>query len=666
MAPVTHHEAFENGPRAEWIKPMNEITNVRPAQVTEPVSEGQPFLLTASIRQRARSICDAGGLEMALANGSLPKRIETTLSEAVVLGLLKQGVSTYFAIFGHGSTDLGEVLRIYTEEGVTRTINCRNEVAMAHAATALRWAYGETAAVVTSIGPGAMQAMAGSLAAASNGVGVYHIYGDETTYGEGYNMQQIPKPDQGLYGRITADFGRSYVLHTPQATREAMRQGSLRVFHPFKAAPFFLMLPINVQPARFELNIAALPDRPRNVAQAPAGRDVIEDAAAEIRRASRVVIKAGGGTRGHDEAIRRLAAAAGATVILSPGSTGVLPDADPRNMHVAGSKGSISGNYAMANADLIIVAGSRAVCQADCSGTGYKSASHIVNINADMADALHYNRTTALIGDIGVIASALSDVLERDKAHLAAKSAWLASCAAKKEEWRLFKAERYAAPALFDEAQQRSGLPQPAAIKIVADFAKSIKALKFFDAGDVQANGFQIVEDDNTGETLTETGASYMGFASSALLANAGTRSPRYAIAFSGDGSFMMNPQILIDAVAHNVRAMLVIFDNRRMAAITGLQHAQYNREFRTNDDVVVDYVQLAAAVTGVKAVYGGTDKNALEAALKDAYAHDGLSVVHVPVYAGEDPLAGLGAWGNWNVGNWCEDVQDAYIQQEI
>jgi 3D-(3,5/4)-trihydroxycyclohexane-1,2-dione acylhydrolase (decyclizing) len=131
----------------------------------------------AEARARAKAIAQAGGLEQALAKGSVPKLIDCTLSEALVLGLLKQGVRKYFAIFGHGSTDLGDVLRVYEEEGATRTINCRNEVEMAHAATALRWQYGETSAVVTSIGPGALQAMAGSLAAASNGVGVYHIYG---------------------------------------------------------------------------------------------------------------------------------------------------------------------------------------------------------------------------------------------------------------------------------------------------------------------------------------------------------------------------------------------------------------------------------------------------------------------------------------------------------
>src|ERR1700704_834198 len=245
----------------------------------------------ADMRARAKAIAQAGGVEQALAKG-LPKLIECTLSEALVLGLLKQGVRKYFAIFGHGSTDLGDVLRVYEEEGATRTINCRNEVEMAHAATALRWQYGEIPAVVTSIGPGAMQAYAGALAAASNGVGVYHIYGDETTFGEGYNMQQVPKEEQGLFGQMTAIMGRSYVLHTPQAVRDALRRGALTVHHPYRAGPFFLLLPLNTQPARLTLNLAALPDRPALPKLAPASDDAIQAAAQLIAGARRVAIKA--------------------------------------------------------------------------------------------------------------------------------------------------------------------------------------------------------------------------------------------------------------------------------------------------------------------------------------------------------------------------------------
>src|SRR5262249_2544761 len=147
--------------------------------------------------------------------------------------------------------------------------------------------------------------------------------------------------------------------------------------------------------------------------------------------------------------------------------------------------------------------------------------------NGDLADALHYNRTLALIGDISAVTDRLAAKLEKSPLH-ADKKPWLKACAEKKAEWSAYKLMRFQGSSLRDEVWQKPVLPQPAAIKIVADFAREIGAAKFFDAGDVQANGFQIVEDDRTGDTFTESGASYMGFAPSALLASALADKPRY------------------------------------------------------------------------------------------------------------------------------------------
>jgi 3D-(3,5/4)-trihydroxycyclohexane-1,2-dione acylhydrolase (decyclizing) len=102
----------------------------------------------------------------ALMTGSLTSHLDLTLSEALVLGLLRQGVKTYLTVFGHGSTEVGEVLRIYQEAGLVKVYGVRSEIEASHAATALRWVTGEKAAVVTSIGPGALQALAASLAPA--------------------------------------------------------------------------------------------------------------------------------------------------------------------------------------------------------------------------------------------------------------------------------------------------------------------------------------------------------------------------------------------------------------------------------------------------------------------------------------------------------------------
>jgi 3D-(3,5/4)-trihydroxycyclohexane-1,2-dione acylhydrolase (decyclizing) len=536
---------------------------------------------------------------------------------------------------------------------------------MAHAATAYAWVYGKTPAVVTSIGPGGLQAMAGSLAAASNGVGVYHIYGDETTCGEGYNMQQIPKPEQGIFGKMGAFMGQSHTLHTPGSLRECMRRGTACVHHPYKAGPFFVMLPINTQPQHTSINLATLPPRQSVQALVPAHDAVFDEAVYFMRSNTKVVIKAGGGTRANHEALRRFAVKCGLPVVLSPGSTGVLMDAHVQNMHVGGSKGSISGNYAMQEAEAVIVIGSRGVCQADCSGVGYPNSHTVLNINGDLDDLAHYANTIALPGDITAVLDHLMSALGDDTGADNRKD-WLRSCAAKKEEWSEFKKARINAEPLADEVWQQPVLTQPAALHTVSSFANKVGAIKFFDAGDVQANGFQIVEDDAPGQTFTETGASFMGFSGSALLGAAYVNDAKYGIAFTGDGSFMMNPQILIDGVEHGVRGMIALFDNRRMAAITGLQYDQYGKEFKTNDSVAVDYVAMAGSVNGVKALHAGFTKASLNAALSDAFAHDGLSLIHIPVYSGRDPIAGMGAYGSWNVGNWVDDVQAAYLQSKI
>ena len=606
----------------------------------------------------------AGGVDR-LATPENSGVIDLTLSEALVVAMLKQGVTQFYAIFGHGSTDLGEVLRIYDEVGAVTVVNCRNEVEMAHAATAYAWVHGKTPAVITSIGPGGLQAMAGSLAAASNGVGVYHIYGDETTNGEGYNMQQIPKPEQGIFGKMGALMGQSYTLHTPGALRECMRRGTACVHHPYKAGPFFIMLPINTQPQKTQVNLATLPPAQSLPAQAPADDSAFDEAVAFMRSHAKVVVKAGGGTRAHYKAVRAFAQAAGLPVVLSPGSSGVMMDGHAQNMHVGGSKGSISGNYAMQEAEAVIVIGSRGVCQADCSGVGYPNASAVLNINGDLDDLAHYANTTVLPGDISAVLGRLMAALG-DDTGLENRKGWLRDCAAKKDEWSAFKKARLETAPMADKVWQQPVLTEPAAIHTVSSFANAKGAIKFFDAGDVQANGFQIVEDDAPGQTFTETGASFMGFSGSALLGSAYVKDAKYGIAFTGDGSFMMNPQILIDGVEHGVRGMIALFDNRRMAAITGLQYDQYGKEFKTNDSVPVDYVAMAGSVTGVKAVHAGHDKASLEKALAEAFAHDGLSLVHIPVYSGRDPMAGMGAYGSWNVGNWVDDVQAAYVQSKI
>ncbi len=577
-----------------------------------------------------------------------------------MLGLLRQQVSRFLCVFGHGSTEMGEVLRVYASAGLVRVCGLRSEI---EAAAALRWVTGEKAAVVTSIGPGALQAMAASIAPASDGLGVWYLCGDETTEDEGFNMQQIPRHDQNSFLKLFSAMGRAYSLHTPLALSTALRRGLNTVDAPHRAAPFYLLLPMNTQCAllpHFNLDELPVGAPPRLGAAADDGAYL--KAAEALAQAKRVVVRVGGGGREAGPELLKFLEMADAVAVLSPLVSGVIPYEHPRNMTVGGSKGSISGNYAMEHADLLVAVGTRFVCQSDCSRTAYPQVQQVIHLNADPESATHYGKTIALVGDVRLTLQKLIEAMKQRGALVTWSetnpSPWLIECSAQRQDWEAFKAKRYSAPTLHDEAWGEEVLTQPAAIKTAADWARANDVVTFFDSGDVQANGFQIVEDDRLGRTFTETGASYMGWAISALLATAVTAKPFYGLAITGDGAFTMCPQILIDGVEQGARGCILLLDNRRMAAISGLQDAQYGADFATNDSVEVDYVAWASAVKGVKALHGGYSPQSLLDALNEAKAYDGLSLIHVPVYCGPDELGGMGVFGRWNVGNWCEDTQ--------
>ncbi len=609
---------------------------------------------------RAKIILSSGSIQKAIIEGSLPTRIDISVSEALVLGLIKQGVRKYLAVFGHGVTDIGEVLRIYQQAGLVQVFNVRSEIEASHAATALRWITGEKAAVIASIGPGPLQALAASLVPLANGIGVWYLVGDETTEDEGPNFQQIPHPKQGQFSTLFGTMNQSYSLHTPLALSTALRRGLNTVDHPHRPGPFYLLMPMNIQPViMHQFNLNELPEGapPRLGAAADFGN--YKKALAEISKAKRIVVRLGGGSIGSGPEIQELLDLVDGMAIVAPVASGIIPYNHPRNMSVAGSKGSISGNYAMENADLLIAIGTRFVCQSDCSRTGYLNAKHVININTDIDAATHYGNTTALVGDAAPTLRILIDGLRQSGNKIQAENSdWFVECVQKKHEWEKYKAERFLQITLPDPVWNKDVFTQPAALKIATDWARKNGAVTIFDAGDVQANGFQIVEDETLNQGITDGGASYMGFASSALLASGLASKPFFPLSITGDGSFMMNPQILIDAVEHHAVGCLLIMDNRRMSAISSLQYDQYGIDFATNDSVEVDYVTLAGSVKGILALHGGYSKESLIQSLDKAKAYAGLTVIHLPVYYGPNGLGSLGAFGRWNVGNWSEKTQ--------
>ncbi len=126
------------------------------------------------------------------------------------------------------------------------------------------------------------------------------------------------------------------------------------------------------------------------------------------------MIKVGGGALDCRAELETLADLVDGVFVMSPVSLGYVPSSHPRQMMVGGSKGSLSGNHAMEQADLLLAVGTRSVCQADCSRTGYPLVRHVVNVNADLDAATHYHDTTALVGDAAATLRQLVEAVQQE------------------------------------------------------------------------------------------------------------------------------------------------------------------------------------------------------------------------------------------------------------
>lgn len=579
--------------------------------------------------------------------------VTMTMAEAIAEFLAVNGITHVFGVGGHGNTPLIEALQQRRGEPRLRFIDVQHEAVAAHAAMALKWVYGLESAVVASIGPGWFNTLIGQATAMSDGQGYLVFAGDKTTGYEGPNMQQIVGSGQFGFVRAAQAVARqAYTLIDPRNVYTILPEALALTREHGAAGPVNVFLPMNLQTARHEFNrdwLSRRVDPPAGGVRPP--RAQVLAAAAEIRRHRRIAIRAGGGARGAGEAIKALARLVGAAIITGPVAMDVVESDCPLNVGAAGSKGSISGNFAAEQATLVINVGGRGVCQSDSSGTLFARAEAFINVNLREIEAQRY-LGLPVVGDARAALEEMLEVLRTEPPS--PDAAWLEAIAGARRQWQDYLDDFVRHPVIDGK------LTQPAAIKAIDDAINARRELKIFDAGDVQATGFQMCRHLEPGTWVNESGNSCMGFGVCAAFGLGLVRDGKYPTAITGDGSLLMQSQALRDMVKHRSRCTVVVLDNQAMGAITSLQWAQQYQGVGTRDAMAlppVDFAALARSM-GCAAFTPEPSIDALMDALERARHHDGPSVIDVKVHLGQEPYAALGAFGRWNVGPWSETVQ--------
>jgi acetolactate synthase-1/2/3 large subunit len=108
----------------------------------------------------------------------------------------------------------------------------------------------------------------------------------------------------------------------------------------------------------------------------------------------------------------------------------------------------------------------------------------------------------------------------------------------------------------------------------------------------------------------------------------------RKVVLATGDGGFMFQAAELATAMRHNLPVVVVVFDDGAFGNVRRIQQHQYGNRLIACDLTNPDFVKFAESF-GMAAARAATP-DALETALRKAFASDAPALIHVPV--GEMP----------------------------
>ena len=373
----------------------------------------------------------------------------------------------------------------------------------------------------------------------------------------------------------------------------------------------------------------------------PAFFDADLDAAVNMLNAARrPILWIGGGVVASGAEQEMLALAERASMPVTStlmGLTAIAHD-HPLNMGMLGMHAQRHTNMALEACDLILAAGVRFDDRATGKVQEFCPQAKVIHIDIDHSELDKLRpATVAILGDIREVASALLPKV----------------VPVERQEWRDYiVALKRAFPTQIPE---RGGHATPQElIRRVGELAGD-EAIVVTDVGKHQMWTAQSYPFHPGIGWLTSGGLGTMGFGLPSAIGAALAAPERKVICFSGDGSLLMNIQEMATAAEQGVDVTVILLNN----VCLGLVHQQQELFFKANYfssiyEVSVDFPRIASGF-GWKTwdLAGAQDPDAV---LREALAHKGPALIHVPVDRDEKvwPMVPPGAANRTMLGGEC------------
>ena len=336
----------------------------------------------------------------------------------------------------------------------------------------------------------------------------------------------------------------------------------------------------------------------------------IEQAVALIARSRRPVLILGHGARFHSAGVQALAERLHAPLVTTFKAKGVVADDHPLAAGVLGHSGTPVASWFMNEVDLLIALGA-----SFSHHTGI--APHVPTIQVDL-DPVALGRVhpvdVPVLGDIActceLLDAALGDVETEDQTPQVA------------ERWAIWRREK----ARREQDDRGEGVNSAS---VVAAMNRHVPpdAVIAVDVGDNTYSFGRYFESSGEQSIVMSGYLGSIGFAYPAAIDCWAAAADRPIVAIAGDGGFGQYMAELTTAVKYAMPIKLVLINNSQLGRISREQREEVLAVWQTslhNPDFA-RYAELCGAL-GVRV----TERGQLDAALEQAFAHDGPALVDV------------------------------------
>jgi acetolactate synthase-1/2/3 large subunit len=522
-----------------------------------------------------------------------------TTAEAVIETLLTHGIDTLFALPGVHNDHLFDAAHKASDR--IRVIHPRHEQTAAYMALGAALATGKPQAFAVVPGPGILNASAALLMAHAMGAPVIALAGQIPSFAidQGHGHLHEIHDQIGLLRHIVKQGER---IRSPQEASARVAQ-AIAVATSGPSGPVALECAIDVWGQTADVSLAS------PIAHvAPCADPVaIAAAAALLAKARRPLIVVGGGALDAGPEVQAVAELLHAPVSSFRRGRGVIPTAHPLAVSFT------EGHGLWKTADVVLAVGTRLYWQQ--SNWGLDDNLQVIRLDID-PEAIGRFRSPAcaLLGDAAETLRALLPALQgtgvtwQPNPDLQPVRAAFAERLGRQEPpMGYLRAIRAALPddGIFVEEVTQVGF--------ASRLALPVHAPRTF-----LSPGYQ--------DTL---GWGY-GTALGAQAAAPG----RKVVLATGDGGFMFQAAELATAMHHKLPVVVVVFDDRAFGNVRRIQAQQYGNRLIASDLTNPDFVRFAESF-GMTA-FRAASPDALEEALRKAFALNAPALVHVPV--GEMP----------------------------